>query len=244
MDPFELLKQDHQKVSGLFKQIEAASGQSKKTIFTRLKRELDVHAHIEEAIFYPVLEKTKDARDITLEAYEEHKVVKELLAELAAAKTINDEWTAKLTVLKENVEHHVKEEEGELFDKAEDALDDRQLERLGDQMAAEKDKSLGKAPGATKAKSSKRTGILGTLANLVGLGSTSSEKGTKKKTAKARKAPMKKAAKKSPAKRATKSSASKKRGTAKKASVSSRTAARKVARKSTGKRTGRTAKKR
>jgi hemerythrin superfamily protein len=115
MDAFELLRKDHKKVAQLFKEIEAASGQSKKPIFSRLKSELDVHAHIEEKIFYPALENKEEARDITLEAYEEHKVVKDLLAELASGNAPEDEWDAKLTVLKENVEHHVEEEEGELF---------------------------------------------------------------------------------------------------------------------------------
>src|SRR6185436_18619884 len=144
MDAFELLKKDHKKVSGLFEQIEQASGTAKKSIFTQLKSELDLHAQIEEMIFYPALENKDESRDITLEAYEEHKVVKDLLAELAA-QPHSDEWDAKLTVLKENVEHHVEEEEGELFDKAEAVLSDEQIERLGAEMEAAK---AGKARGA------------------------------------------------------------------------------------------------
>ena len=97
--------------------------------------EVDVHAHIEETIFYPVLKKAEESRDITLEAYEEHKVVKDLLAKLAAGKP-GDQWNAKLTVLKENVDHHVDEEEGELFDKAKNVLTDEQAELFGDEMAA------------------------------------------------------------------------------------------------------------
>lgn len=137
MDPFKLLKADHQTVSELFERVEAARGQAKLAAFKKLKTELDVHAHIEETILYPALEKPEESRDITLEAYEEHKVVKDLLAELAAGKP-GDEWNAKLTVLQENVDHHVDEEEGELFDKAKKVLSDEQLELLGDKMAAEK----------------------------------------------------------------------------------------------------------
>ena len=84
------------------------------------------------------MEKPEETHDLTLEAYEEHKVVKTLLAELAGAKSPTDEWEAKAKVLRENVEHHVKEEENELFDKADDALSDEQIEALGEQMEAEK----------------------------------------------------------------------------------------------------------
>src|SRR5688572_9116825 len=123
MNPYELLKKDHEKVSDLFERIESASGEAKLAAFKKLKAELDVHALIEETILYPALKKAAETRDITLEAYEEHKVVKDLLAELAAAKP-SDKWDAKLTVLKENVEHHVDEEEGDLFNKAKDVLSD------------------------------------------------------------------------------------------------------------------------
>ena len=84
MDPFKLLKADHQTVSELFDTVEAARGQAKSAAFRKLKTELDVHAHIEETFLYPALKNAEASRDITLEAYEEHKVVKDLLAELAA----------------------------------------------------------------------------------------------------------------------------------------------------------------
>lgn len=150
MNPYQLLKNDHETVAQLFKKIEAASGRVKLIRFRKLKSELDLHAHIEETIFYPALQNAEESRDITLEAFEEHKVVKELLAELAAATKVSDEWTARLTVLKENVEHHVDEEEGELFSKAKDVLTDEQAERLGDEMAAEKAKQGGTVPEELK----------------------------------------------------------------------------------------------
>jgi hemerythrin superfamily protein len=148
MDAFKLLETDHKKVSELFKQIESASGATKRELFTRLKAELDVHAHIEEKVLYPALENTEEAREITLEAYEEHKVVKELLAELAGGRRINDEWDAKFTVLKENVEHHVEEEEGELFSKARKALSAEEIDRIGVELEAQKTVAEG-APGTT-----------------------------------------------------------------------------------------------
>src|SRR4029078_98177 len=106
--------------------------------FKRIKSELELHTHIEETIFYPALEKPEQTHDLTLEAYEEHKVVKSLLAELGVAKTANDEWQAKAKVLRENVEHHVEEEENELFGKADDVLSDQEIEDMGERMEAEK----------------------------------------------------------------------------------------------------------
>ncbi|MEK6335008.1 MAG: hemerythrin domain-containing protein [Acidobacteriota bacterium] len=168
MDPFKLLKQDHKTVSELFESIEAASGETKIARFKKLKSELDVHAHIEEAIFYPALKNKEESRDITLEGYEEHKVIKELLAELNTARKPSDEWNAKFTFLQESVEHHVKEEEGELFSKAKDVLTDEQADALGDKMAAEKEKQ-----GKTVSPEVKKPGLIKTVVNaLFGAGET------------------------------------------------------------------------
>jgi hypothetical protein len=109
MDAFELLKADHTKVAELFDLVETASGKRKLDVFRRIKSELEIHTHIEETIFYPALEKPEETHDLTLEAYEEHAVVKTLLAELAGARSATDEWQAKAKVLRENVEHHVDE---------------------------------------------------------------------------------------------------------------------------------------
>ena len=155
MDAFNLLKADHRKVEELFSQLESASGQAKMRVFEQIKMELDLHTHIEEKIFYPALEKPKQTHDLTLEAYEEHDVVKKLLQELSRAKTPNEEWEAKAKVLQENVEHHVEEEENELFEKAEAALSEEQIETLGEQMEAEKER---KQRGATKSSSKKKSG--------------------------------------------------------------------------------------
>jgi len=258
VNAFELLKNDHKKVSQLFKETESARGQAKLALFKQLKNELDVHSHIEEAIFYPVLEKEEESRDITLEAYEEHKVVKDLLAELAAGDPQTDEWTAKFTVLRENVEHHVEEEEGELFDKADDVLSDEQIERLGSAMEAEKRKNSPGAPvqpsrpakSGTKKKPSKekKTGLIGTIANLIGLGSSSSkakkQRGSKStKAGGARKgAATKKAAKKSP-KPSTRKLARKKKAVASRGASTKKGASRGGTAKSKGRTTKRTTKK-
>jgi hemerythrin-like domain-containing protein len=145
MDAFELLKADHRKVEKLFGQLESARGQAKLRVFEQIKTELDLHTHIEEKIFYPALEKPKQTHDLTLEAYEEHDVVKKLLKELSQAKTATEEWEAQAKVLRENVEHHVEEEENELFVKAEAALSEEEIEALGEQMEAEKERKQGSA---------------------------------------------------------------------------------------------------
>jgi hemerythrin-like domain-containing protein len=206
MDAFELLKADHKKVADLFDRLETASGKKKLDVFKRIKTELEVHTHIEETILYPALEKPEETHDLTLEAYEEHKVVKTLLAELSGAKSADDEWQAKAKVLRENVEHHVDEEENELFDKADDALSDEEIEALGTRMEAEKARKEGRpAPksAANKAgkKNASKPGIISKIKDFVGLGADASNKKA------AKKASAKKTAGKSSTKRRKPSSA-------------------------------------
>lgn len=149
MDAFTLLKADHGKVAGILEKLEGTTERALKTreeLFTQLKTELDIHTEIEEKIFYPVLEKADETHDITLEAFEEHRLVKQLLGELEAEAKDDEQWTAKFTVLKENIEHHVEEEEGEMFKKARKALSKEEIETLGTRM--EKAKSEKKAAAA------------------------------------------------------------------------------------------------
>lgn len=137
MNAFTLLKTDHEKVAGILASIEETTERAVKgrdELFTRLKEELDLHAKIEEEIFYPALEDSDETRDVTLEAYEEHRLVKQLLAELETEPKDTEEWTAKFTVLKENIEHHVEEEEGEMFKNARKVLSEEEIETLGNQL--------------------------------------------------------------------------------------------------------------
>lgn len=141
MNAFTLLKTDHERVAGILASIEETTERAVKgrdELFTRLKQELDLHAKIEEEIFYPALEEAEETREVTLEAYEEHRLVKRMLAELEAEPKDTEEWTAKFTVLKENVEHHVEEEEGEMFKKARRVLSEEELEELGTRLQAAK----------------------------------------------------------------------------------------------------------
>jgi iron-sulfur cluster repair protein YtfE (RIC family) len=151
MDAFKLLKQDHEKVAGIFEKLEPTTERALKTreeLFAQLKGELTVHAEVEEQIFYPAIKDAEETHEITLEAFEEHNVVKTLLAELDAEPKDTEEWKAKLTVLKENVEHHVEEEEGEMFPKAKKVLDAELVEELGTRMEEAKAKLQSKSATA------------------------------------------------------------------------------------------------
>ena len=145
MNAFTLLKADHKKVAGILEKLDSTTERGVKTreeLFTHLKTELDVHARIEETIFYPALKKAAETRDITLEAFEEHRLIKQLLAELESLGKDKEQWTAKFTVLKENVEHHVEEEEGEMFSKARKVLSEEDAETLGTRMEEAKNEQI------------------------------------------------------------------------------------------------------
>jgi hemerythrin-like domain-containing protein len=151
MNAFQLLKEDHQKVSGIFQQLEPTTERAEKTrteLFAQLKQELDVHARIEETIFYPAIKQASETREVVLEGYEEHAVVKTLLSELEGMDVTSEQWTAKLKVLMENVEHHVEEEEGEMFQKARQVLSEEQIKQLGERMAEEKKRLLAQSSAA------------------------------------------------------------------------------------------------
>ena len=151
MNAFQLLKEDHQKVSGLFQQLEPTTERAEKTrteLFAKLQQELDVHAKIEESVFYPAIKQAAETREIVLEGFEEHHVIKMLLKELEAVPVDTEQWTAKLKVLQENVEHHVEEEEGEMFQKARQVLSEDDIDRLGEQMEEEKKRLLQQSKSA------------------------------------------------------------------------------------------------
>jgi iron-sulfur cluster repair protein YtfE (RIC family) len=148
MNPFSLLKADHEKVADILETIDGTTKRAIKgrdELFSRLKSELERHTRIEEEIFYPALEEAEETRDITLEAYEEHRLVKQLLEELESAPKDDEQWTAKFTVLKENIEHHVEEEEGQMFKKARRVLSEEEIEALGDRLQEAKQEEAARA---------------------------------------------------------------------------------------------------
>jgi hemerythrin-like domain-containing protein len=121
MDIFAHLKQDHDKVKKIMNQIEETTERAEKTrteLFELFKSSMLSHSKAEEETFYAALKDQDETRDLVLEAIEEHAVVEKLIFELTELPVSDETWTAKFSVLKENVEHHIKEEENELFKKA------------------------------------------------------------------------------------------------------------------------------
>ena len=144
MDATTLLTKDHDTVKALFKQFEDAGDtayKTKQTIFETIKSELLIHMDIEESIFYPTVkaQPSEELKDEIREADEEHHVAKLLLAEISKMKPDDEQYDAKVTVLKENIEHHVKEEEGELFPNTKKRMSKELLEQLGEEMEERKE---------------------------------------------------------------------------------------------------------
>jgi hemerythrin superfamily protein len=142
-DAITLLKADHAAVKKLFAQEEKSTkhdGQNKQDTFNQIKAALTVHATVEEEIFYPAVKKARseNVKDEVREAYEEHKQIKTLLAEISGITPADETWDMKVKVLKEDVEHHVKEEEGEMFPDARKFLGEGKLVELGAQLEARK----------------------------------------------------------------------------------------------------------
>ncbi len=141
MDALELLKTDHDRMKELLTRGEETTERAEKArteLFATIKRELTIHEQIEEEIFYPALRDHPKARDIVLEGYEEHHVVDTLMGEMSGLAVTDETWQAKMAVMKENIEHHIEEDEGEMFEKAQQILDAAELEALGDRMRARK----------------------------------------------------------------------------------------------------------
>ena len=142
MDAITLLKTDHDKVKKLLDELESTTERGVKTrqeLFATIKGELTVHETIEEEIFYPALLEKAKTHDITLEGYEEHHVVDLLMGELEDLDVADETWGPKAKVMQENIEHHIEEEEGDMFKKTRQVFDEAELEELGERMQARKE---------------------------------------------------------------------------------------------------------
>ena len=142
MDAITLLRNDHKTVEQLFKRFEKAGDRAyveKRAVVDRIIEELSVHAAIEEQVFYPVARATvPGTEDIALESLEEHHIVKWLLSELDELEPTHERFDAKVTVLMENVRHHVEEEESDFFPKVRNELGRSALTELGEAMVEAK----------------------------------------------------------------------------------------------------------
>ncbi|MFL5303616.1 MAG: hemerythrin domain-containing protein [Polyangia bacterium] len=134
MDAIKMLKKQHREVEALFKELQKAkSAGPRRKMFEKVADALAVHATIEERHFYPAAKK-KQTQSMLLEAAEEHLAVKRVIADLLEMDASDPVFMAKVTVLKEEVQHHVEEEEGELFPKVQKMMDDDELEALAASM--------------------------------------------------------------------------------------------------------------
>ena len=134
-DAIAMLQADHQRVKDLFAQYEVTSNAAtKRTLAEQVFRELDTHAQLEENVFYPTVnEETEEGPELVKESLSEHETVKILIQELRSMAHETDEFDAKFHELIQNVEHHVEEEEAEMFPLAEEELGD-DLDEMGEEM--------------------------------------------------------------------------------------------------------------
>ena len=144
-DAIRMLTDDHKKVKALFKQIEKAKKDEDQDLKVELAQqvcnELTVHASIEEEIFYPAVRDAIEDDDLMNEALVEHASAKDLIAQLSEMDDQDPMFDAKLQVLSEYIDHHVKEEETEMFVKAKKAKLD--FEELGEEMMTRKSELMG-----------------------------------------------------------------------------------------------------
>src|SRR5688500_6046633 len=141
MNAITMLQKDHDKMRKLLDELETTTERGLKIraeLFSTIKGELTVHEIIEEEIFYPELKAHPKAKDIVLEGYEEHHVVDLLMGELENLPVDDERWGAKALVMKENIEHHIEEEEGEMFKTARQVFDKAELDDLGARMETRK----------------------------------------------------------------------------------------------------------
>lgn len=132
---------EHREVAKLFSEMEKTterSGKKREELFAQIDKALSAHAEFEEARVYPLLEQKKSSKPTALEAVEEHIQIKRLLGELRDLEVQDEHWTAKMTVLMENVTHHVKEEESEAFPKLIKAVPEKELIILREEYEASK----------------------------------------------------------------------------------------------------------
>ncbi len=139
MDAIAMLKTDHDEIKQLLKRLERTTGRdgdakTRERLFATVKGELTVHEIIEEEIFYPELKGHPKAKDLVLEGYQEHHVVDLLMGELESLSVEDETWGAKAQVMQENIEHHIAEEEDEMFKIARQVFEADELDELGDRM--------------------------------------------------------------------------------------------------------------
>ena len=142
MDIISLLKEDHREVDALFGRIESASERAvkmKQKLFDQIKAALTVHAAVEEKLLYPRMKELRPLRQGAFDSIEEHRLVKQLLAELSEQNASSEVWNAKIKVLIDMVRHHVQEEETEYFKVLRTEVNRTELRQLGEEVQSFKE---------------------------------------------------------------------------------------------------------
>jgi hemerythrin superfamily protein len=143
MNVFKILKKDHSSVKSLFNKfsrIGKSSHDKRGELFEQIRRELQIHSRAEEEIFYPAVKAINGtkSRQLVSEALKEHREVDELLTQISRLKPTDKNFEEKIETLFENVDHHIEEEEGEIFQFLEENCSEEQLEDVGRQIEERK----------------------------------------------------------------------------------------------------------
>ena len=148
---FSLLHEDHENVALIFKKIESMkskeTAQTPEQLFKELYTELELHAKVEEDLVYPVFKKYEETRKIVEESLREHQEIDRLLSELKGMRPDDQKWMGKLGELQRKVEHHVKEEEEQLFPQGRKIISEDQAQQLGETVENKKEELRGQRSG-------------------------------------------------------------------------------------------------
>jgi hemerythrin superfamily protein len=194
----QMIRQDHRKVEGLFKKFEQTQGaQAKRRLAENAMAELEVHAALEEEIFYPAVKTEVDDGSMVQEAIEEHQTVKQLISELKRMEEADEEFESQFSQLMENVQHHVEEEESEMLPKVEESELD--LNSLGQQMSQRKQEmqNVGRATKKASNAGSRRKSAGSKSTGRKSTGKKAGSKTAARKTGSTKKSTGRKATKKS-----------------------------------------------
>jgi hypothetical protein len=145
-DALSLLEKDHRRFEQLLKQGEETTENAVKgrtALLRTISAELNLHELVEEKVLYPALKLHPEAKDIVLESFQEHHVADLIVKELHEVATDDEQWGAKFKVLKENIEHHIQEEEGPMWRTARAVFGQDELRQLGARLARMKAEAQG-----------------------------------------------------------------------------------------------------
>lgn len=147
MDIYQILSKEHDQVQEMLdQQIEKKkSGRADDHVMKEIQQQLTIHLNVEEKLFYPQLTRSDESREDAFEAYEEHHIARVTLNELMRMSSEDERWLAKLKVLKELIDHHVQEEEKNLFKAAKKVISSDMAKEIGQKYQQEKEKQLGKS---------------------------------------------------------------------------------------------------